>query len=207
VPGTLCPLEQFYKDSIATGIKEGEDLRAEGPEALPPEILTQIEALAEQYRFFHWHLELLDVFGDAGDGGLDDIERQAINRQLGGEGFLPGYAFPPQAAILSFDDREDELARDPAIALTEYAPGNFVYYRGRQYEVTHARPRRAGIAGRAAPHGPGRSAGAGAAPRRGPPGRMRASLLRLPAQLLQPAGSRAAGPYFGAAPAAGTGRG
>jgi ATP-dependent helicase YprA (DUF1998 family) len=64
-----------------------------------------------------------------------------LYRYLGGEGFLPGYAFPPQATILSFDDHEDELARDPAIALTEYAPGNFVYYRGQRYEVTHARPR------------------------------------------------------------------
>ncbi|MBM4467887.1 MAG: DUF1998 domain-containing protein, partial [Chloroflexi bacterium] len=64
-----------------------------------------------------------------------------LYRYLGGEGFLPGYAFPPQATVLSFDDREDELARDPAIALTEYAPGNFVYYRGQRYEVTYARPR------------------------------------------------------------------
>ncbi|MBC7250472.1 MAG: DEAD/DEAH box helicase [Anaerolineae bacterium] len=64
-----------------------------------------------------------------------------LYRYLGGEGFLPGYAFPPQAVALSFDDREEELARDPAIALTEYAPGNFVYYRGQRYEVTHARPR------------------------------------------------------------------
>ena len=64
-----------------------------------------------------------------------------IYRYLGGEGFLPGYAFPPQATMLSFDDEEEELARDPAIALTEYAPGNFVYYRGQRYEVTHARPR------------------------------------------------------------------
>lgn len=64
-----------------------------------------------------------------------------LYRYLGGEGFLPGYAFPPEATVLSFDDREDDLARDPAIALTEYAPGNFVYYRGERYEVTHARPR------------------------------------------------------------------
>jgi hypothetical protein len=64
-----------------------------------------------------------------------------LYRYLGGEGFLPGYAFPPQATVLSFEDREDELARDPAIALVEYAPGNFVYYRGQRYEVTHARPR------------------------------------------------------------------
>jgi len=63
-----------------------------------------------------------------------------LYRYLGGEGFLPGYAFPPQATVLSFDDRADELARDPAIALTEYAPGNFVYYRGQRYEITHARP-------------------------------------------------------------------
>ncbi len=70
-----------------------------------------------------------------------------LYRYLGGEGFLPGYAFPPQATILSFNDREDELARDPEIALSEFAPGNFVYYRGEQYAVTHARPRRRRAAG------------------------------------------------------------
>ena len=71
------------------------------------------------------------------DGGGDWY----LYRYLGGEGFLPGYAFPPRATMLSFDDREDELARDPGIALVEYAPGNFVYYRGQRYEITHARPR------------------------------------------------------------------
>jgi hypothetical protein len=70
-----------------------------------------------------------------------------LYRYLGGEGFLPGYAFPPQATVLAFDDREDEMARDPDIALTEYAPGNFVYYRGDRYEVTHARPRRRRVPG------------------------------------------------------------
>jgi len=149
------------------------------------------EAFAEEIRRFDWFdrsfVEAqVGSFVDDLDWAIDrwrkeyarlDVERQAINRQLGregvdaslnrrrvvieaklasmregkrawytyrylgGEGFLPGYAFPPQAAVLSFDDREDELARDPAIALTEYAPGNFVYYRGRRYEVTHARPR------------------------------------------------------------------
>ncbi|HNT74631.1 MAG TPA: DEAD/DEAH box helicase [Anaerolineae bacterium] len=64
-----------------------------------------------------------------------------LYRYLGGEGFLPGYAFPPEATALAFDDREDELARDPVIALTEYAPGNFVYYRGQRYEIAYARPR------------------------------------------------------------------
>jgi len=64
-----------------------------------------------------------------------------VYRYLGGEGFLPNYAFPRQSTVVSFNYSEDELARDPAIALNEYAPGNFIYYRGEQYEVTHARPR------------------------------------------------------------------
>jgi ATP-dependent helicase YprA (DUF1998 family) len=63
-----------------------------------------------------------------------------LYRYLGQEGFLPGYAFPPQATHLAFSDQEDEIPRDPAIAIYEYAPGNFVYYQGQQYEVTHARP-------------------------------------------------------------------
>jgi len=47
---------------------EFQRLRDEGPEALPPEALKQIEVLAEQYRFFHWHLEFPDVFGTTDDG-------------------------------------------------------------------------------------------------------------------------------------------
>ncbi len=61
-------------------------------------------------------------------------------RYLGGQGFLPNYAFPRQAVTLSFRELEDELSRDPVIALNEYAPGNFVYYRGNRYEVVEARP-------------------------------------------------------------------
>lgn len=64
-----------------------------------------------------------------------------VYRYLGSEGFLPGYAFPPEAVHLSFDMHEDELSRSPAIALNEYAPGNFIYYRGERYEVTHGRPK------------------------------------------------------------------
>jgi hypothetical protein len=64
-----------------------------------------------------------------------------VYRYLGAEGFLPGYAFPPEATYLSFDIEEDELGRDPTIALSEYAPGNFIYYRGNRFEVTHGRPR------------------------------------------------------------------
>lgn len=61
-------------------------------------------------------------------------------RYLGGQGFLPNYAFPRQAVTLSFREMEDELSRDPVIALSEYAPGNFVYYRGNRYEIVEARP-------------------------------------------------------------------
>lgn len=64
-----------------------------------------------------------------------------IYRYLGGEGFLPNYAFPRQATVLSFHDDENELERDPNLALREFAPGNFVYYQGSRHEVVYARPR------------------------------------------------------------------
>lgn len=64
-----------------------------------------------------------------------------LYRYLGSQGFLPNYAFPRQSVTLSFYDSEDELSRDPVIALTEYAPGNFVYYRGNRYIIAEARPR------------------------------------------------------------------
>lgn len=66
-------------------------------------------------------------------------------RYLGGQGFLPNYAFPRQAVNLSFREIEDELSRDPLIALSEYAPGNFVYYRGHRYEIAEARPSTASL--------------------------------------------------------------
>lgn len=48
-------------------------LQAEGPAALPTEALVQIEALARRYRFFHWHLEFPDVFGEEERGGFDVV--------------------------------------------------------------------------------------------------------------------------------------
>lgn len=62
-----------------------------------------------------------------------------VYRYLGSQGFLPGYAFPPQATYLSFYESQDELSREPSIALTEYAPGNYVYYRGDSYKIDSAR--------------------------------------------------------------------
>lgn len=60
-------------------------------------------------------------------------------RYLGSQGFLPAYAFPQRPVSLSFYDSEDEIERDPSIALNEYAPGNFIYYRGNSYEVKSSR--------------------------------------------------------------------
>jgi hypothetical protein len=53
--------------------KEFRRLQEEGPEGLPSRILAQIEELAEQHRFFHWHLEFPDVFGEDGQGGFDVV--------------------------------------------------------------------------------------------------------------------------------------
>lgn len=60
-------------------------------------------------------------------------------RYLGSQGFLPGYAFPPQSTTLSFYDSQDEIGRDPTIAISEYAPGNYVYYRGNSYKISASR--------------------------------------------------------------------
>jgi len=60
-------------------------------------------------------------------------------RYLGSQGFLPAYAFPQKAVTLSFYEIEDEIDRDPSIALSEYAPGNFIYYHSDSYEVRSAR--------------------------------------------------------------------
>jgi hypothetical protein len=48
-------------------------LQAEGPGALAPRLVDQIEALAERYRFFHWHLEFPEVFSDDEEGGFDVV--------------------------------------------------------------------------------------------------------------------------------------
>jgi uncharacterized protein YbaR (Trm112 family) len=63
-------------------------------------------------------------------------------RYLGARGFLPNYGFPTSTVILSLHDSEDEIARDNALALSEFAPGNTIYYRGNTYNVTYAKPRK-----------------------------------------------------------------
>lgn len=60
---------------------------------------------------------------------------------LRGQGFLPGYGFPTSFVTLSLSDAEDEITRDKLLALTEFAPGNTVYFQGAKYVVSFARPR------------------------------------------------------------------
>ncbi len=60
-------------------------------------------------------------------------------RYLASQGFLPAYAFPQESVSLAFYESEEEISRDPSIALSEYAPGNYVYYRGSSYQIDSAR--------------------------------------------------------------------
>ena len=62
-----------------------------------------------------------------------------LRRYLGGQGFLPNYAFPGRSARVEFRSEDfDQLERPPLIALTEMAPGNSLYYKGQRYQVTRA---------------------------------------------------------------------
>ncbi len=44
---------------------------ADQPDNLGSRMRDEIERLAEQYRFFHWHAEFPEVFGESGIGGFD----------------------------------------------------------------------------------------------------------------------------------------
>jgi len=88
---------------------------------------------------------------------LERQERDAIERRLedmrnGGkrfysyqylrsQGFLPNYGFPRSNCTLGFTTKEDDIQRDEAQAIREFAPGNHVYYRGERHAVRYARPK------------------------------------------------------------------
>jgi superfamily II DNA/RNA helicase len=57
---------------------------------------------------------------------------------LAQRGFLPTYAFPRQAVLLRFNNREQPRVRSRSIALREFAPGNSIYHLGNRYQVTKA---------------------------------------------------------------------
>lgn len=82
----------------------------------------------------------------------DAIERRLENMRDGGkrfysyqylrsQGFLPNYGFPRSNCTLGFTTLEDDIQRDEAQAIREFAPGNHVYYRGERHGVKYARPK------------------------------------------------------------------
>jgi len=95
----------------------------------------------------------------ATEGGSyqDRIERNAIEdrledmrsgkkrfytyQYLRSQGFLPNYGFPRQSTTLTFTSREEDIQRDQTRAISEFAPGNHVYYAGERFAVRYARPR------------------------------------------------------------------
>ncbi|WP_118839026.1 HNH endonuclease [Salinibacter ruber] len=48
-------------------------VQREGRGAIPDEHRAHVEEMAENYNFFHWHLEFPEVFGEDGDGGFDVV--------------------------------------------------------------------------------------------------------------------------------------
>ena len=46
---------------------------SETPESVPDTIVTQVNTLARQYRFFHWHLEFPGIFTVPDDGSADAV--------------------------------------------------------------------------------------------------------------------------------------
>ena len=64
-----------------------------------------------------------------------------IYRYLAARGFLPNYGFPSSNIVLSLSESEYEIQRDNVIALSEFAPGNTIYFQGAKYQVAYARPK------------------------------------------------------------------
>ncbi|MCS3612542.1 Eco57I restriction-modification methylase domain-containing protein [Salinibacter ruber] len=48
-------------------------VQRQGPDAIPDEQRVRVEEMAEDFNFFHWHLEFPEVFGENGDGGFDVV--------------------------------------------------------------------------------------------------------------------------------------
>jgi len=61
-------------------------------------------------------------------------------RYFQSHGFLPNYGFPTSNQILSFEYSEKQANRDTIIALSEFAPGNTIYYDGKTYQIQYADP-------------------------------------------------------------------
>lgn len=79
------------------------------PHSLAPWMLAEIQRLARQYKFFHWHLEFPDVFGAA-------AARETTNEQMGWTGGFDCILGNPVWERVKLQEQEFFATRAPEIA-------------------------------------------------------------------------------------------
>ncbi|OPY50649.1 MAG: ski2-like helicase [Methanosaeta sp. PtaU1.Bin060] len=136
IESTINQFVQDFDSSFGYFRKEYEDLK---------KTRYAINALGERERLTNemtWRRTAIEnKMSDMREGGKDYF----TYRYLAGQGFTPNYGFPTNITLLSLDRRgkrdaeEISLQRDRAIAVSEYAPGNSIYYQGGRYIVSEAR--------------------------------------------------------------------
>jgi ATP-dependent helicase YprA (DUF1998 family)/ribosomal protein L37AE/L43A len=116
---------EYWRKEYSTLDREHQDLsaknRKEGPSS---QDRNRIEAIAQKLKNMR-------------EGQKDFY----IYRYLAARGFLPNYGFPSSNVVLSLSESDNEIQRDNVIALSEFAPGNTIYYQGAKYSVSYARPK------------------------------------------------------------------
>ena len=101
-------------------------LRTEGPEAVDPRLLAKVQELAEEYRFFHWHLEFPEVFEERmanSERRMDGTQQPFAVRHspfASGGGFDVILGNPPWERI-KLQEKEFFASRDPKIATVRTA--------------------------------------------------------------------------------------
>ncbi|SFK86004.1 DEAD/DEAH box helicase [Geodermatophilus ruber] len=144
-----------FADVFATAVAVTDALVAEIVDGFVSALDREMAALVTYANELKIELDQLNAKGDA--TGLDGSEKrrrdaiETIRRKiregtgdyyplawLAQRGFLPTYAFPRQAVLLRFNNREQARVRSRAIALREFAPGNSIYHLGNRYVVTKA---------------------------------------------------------------------
>ncbi len=80
------------------------------PSSLSPETINEIERLAKEYQFFHWHIEFPDVFSLPEEGQEAENEHTGLNG-----GFDVVLGNPPWERI-KLQEKEFFSSRDPQIA-------------------------------------------------------------------------------------------
>ncbi|MCJ7430178.1 DEAD/DEAH box helicase [Candidatus Bathyarchaeota archaeon] len=124
-PENLENALEYWRKEYAALDREHQDLsaknRKEGPSSQDKNRTTAIEQKLKNMR----------------EGEKDFY----IYRYLAARGFLPNYGFPSSNIVLSLSESDNEIQRANVIALSEFAPGNTVYYQGAKYSVNYARPK------------------------------------------------------------------